>query len=36
MESELPRTATAGTFRFSLYASGEYSKMLESEWSSEA
>src|SRR5579883_952790 len=32
MESEPYRTITAANFRFPLYASGEYSRMLESEW----
>ena len=29
------RTLTAANFRFELYASGEYSRMLESEWSTD-
>jgi hypothetical protein len=32
MESESHETLRAANFRFALYASGEYSRMLESEW----
>lgn len=32
MESESYRTITSENFRFTLYASGEYSRLLESEW----
>lgn len=32
MESESHPTIGAATFRFDMYASGEYSRMLESEW----
>jgi hypothetical protein len=32
MESQPHRLADAANFRFDLYASGEYSRMLESEW----
>jgi hypothetical protein len=32
MESQPHRTAAARNFRFDLYASGEYSRMLESAW----
>jgi len=35
MDSETHRPLPAHRFRFELYASGEYSRMLESEWSSE-
>ena len=33
LESETYRPATGNEFRFELYASGEYAKLLESEWS---
>ena len=36
MESHPHRTITSSNFRFDLYASGEYSKMLETEWGGEA
>ena len=36
MESHPHRTITCANFRFDLYASGEYSKMLETEWGGEA
>jgi len=36
MESEPYRTVDAGKFQFMLYASGEYSRMLESEWEGES
>ena len=35
MESEPHETLPAANFRFALYASGEYSRMLESEWGSD-
>jgi hypothetical protein len=36
MEAEPYRTVDAGKFQFMLYASGEYSRMLESEWEGES
>jgi hypothetical protein len=36
MDSQPHRQIASASFRFDLYASGEYSRMLESEWSSEA
>lgn len=36
MESEAHRMATFKNFTFDLYASGEYSKMLENEWGEES
>src|ERR1700682_3120552 len=35
LESQPHRTITCDNFRFDLYASGEYSKMLETEWEGE-
>jgi hypothetical protein len=35
MESEPHDSITSANFRFELYASGEYSRLLESEWSAE-
>jgi hypothetical protein len=35
MESEPHETLPSANFRFALYASGEYSRMLESEWGSD-
>jgi hypothetical protein len=34
VESEPHRSITPGEFPFELYASGEYSRMLESQWES--
>ena len=36
MDSEPHRTVASANFRFALYASGEYSRMLESEWAADA
>lgn len=36
MESETYEVLLSANFRFALYASGEYSRMLESEWGSDA
>jgi hypothetical protein len=35
MDSQPHRTLASANFRFALYASGEYSRMLESEWAAE-
>jgi hypothetical protein len=35
MDSQPHRTVASANFRFALYASGEYSRMLESEWAAE-
>ena len=36
MDSEPHQTVASANFRFALYASGEYSRMLESEWAADA
>lgn len=36
MESETYESLTAANFRFTLYASGEYSRMLETQWGGDA
>ena len=36
MDSQPHRTLASANFRFALYASGEYSRMLESEWAADA
>jgi hypothetical protein len=36
MELEPYRELDAGRFQFALYASGEYSRMLESQWEEKA
>jgi hypothetical protein len=36
MDSQPHRTVASANFRFALYASGEYSRMLESEWAADA
>ena len=36
MDSQPHRTVASANFRFALYASGEYSRLLESEWAADA
>jgi hypothetical protein len=36
MDSQPYRTVASASFHFDLYASGEYSRMLESEWAADA